>query len=207
MMNERRSVSSTARGIAARPNGGMEALRGVSSGTIIAFVVIAFIAVLMVAGCARSKDADVVAGTAASPVNYEGPPAEPASPAPIEATASKGQGVDEGAVVGPDALAPDLAVTMSDTLGLPGTSVQLTARTSPDVVGVTLWDGLGQKQAFVHDSTANLWRASYRVPLGASHGRLGLAVTARNPAGRWQRVWSFLTTAPAEPVPVSESGR
>lgn len=208
MKRERTSVGSTARGTAARPEVGMiegatgleaSALRTERPRAMVALALIASVAGLMLAGCGKKQDAGTVVGTAARPADYAGPPIESASPVPAQGAGERGAGGEGSAAVPADSLAPDLVVSVSDTLGLKGRSVDVTTRTSADVIGVTLWDGLGQKQAFAYDSTADFWRASYRVPLGASHERLGLAVTARNHAGKWRRVWVFLKTAPEAP--------
>jgi len=159
----------------------------------------AAIVVLTLAGCGKSQNVGAVAGSAASPGNYVSQSVESTSPVPMSSGAESRPSGEESGAVPADSLAPDLVVFASDTLGMPGKSLDLTARTSPDVVGVTLWDGLGQKQAFVYDSTVDLWRASYRVPLAASRERLGLAVTAANHAGKWRRVWVFLRTTPDAP--------
>jgi hypothetical protein len=39
---------------------------------------------------------------------------------------------------------------------------------------------------------AKAWRAVYRVPMRTKADRVGLAVTATNGQGRWQRVWVFI---------------
>jgi hypothetical protein len=89
-------------------------------------------------------------------------------------------------------LPPDLSATVMDTEVTPGESVQLYVEATPDVVEMTLWDGLHDKQSLTYDSEAKVWHGSYRVPL-SSTGRIGLSVTARNDASRWRRVWVFLT--------------
>ena len=81
---------------------------------------------------------------------------------------------------------------MGDTLVTPGETVELTARGTPDVVEVTLWDGVHERLAFTRDAEGNTWRVQYRVPLRLKSERLGLSVTAKNEAGRWRRVWLFL---------------
>ena len=91
-----------------------------------------------------------------------------------------------------DSLLPDVSALAADTLTIPGGTVEITARTSADVVAVTLWDGIGQKQAFTCDSEAKVWRATYLVPLKPLWERLGLSVTAKNSAKKWRRVWVFL---------------
>jgi hypothetical protein len=92
-------------------------------------------------------------------------------------------------------LPPDLSATVMDTEVTPGESVELYVEATPDVVEMTLWDGLHDKQSLSYDSEAKVWHGAYRVPLSTSTGRIGLSVTARNDANRWRRVWVFLTVS------------
>jgi len=94
-----------------------------------------------------------------------------------------------------DSLSPDVAVSVSDSPVVPGTAIEITAQGSPDVVAVTLGDDSGSKQAFGYDSSADLWRAAYRVPVKIKNDRPALSVTARNASGRWRRVYVFLEVA------------
>jgi hypothetical protein len=207
MIREHTSVSSAARAIAPRPEGIVE--NTLETGTspsaperpraLAALALVASIAALTLAGCGKSQDVGAVAGSAAGAGDYVSQSVESTSPVPLPGGAGSEPGGERSTAVPADSIAPDLVVSASDTLGLPGRSVDLIARTSADVIGVTLWVGLGQKQAFVYDSTADLWRTSFRVPLAASHERLGLAVTAGNHAGKWRRVWVFLKTTPEAP--------
>jgi hypothetical protein len=91
-----------------------------------------------------------------------------------------------------DSLPPDVVASAQDSVATPGATVEVEARASADAVEVFLWDGIGRKQSFSYDSTANVWRGRYRVPLGAPGGRLGLAVTAKNGLDLRNRVWVFL---------------
>jgi len=70
--------------------------------------------------------------------------------------------------------------------------VEITALGSEDVTEVALSDGLGKRQPFTFDSTAKSWHTYYRVPMKIRGDRFGLAVTAKNGANRWRRVWTFL---------------
>ena len=92
-------------------------------------------------------------------------------------------------------LPPDLSATVMDTEVSPGESVELYVEATPDVVEMTLWDGLHDKQSLSYDSEAKVWHGAYRVPLSTETGRIGLSVTARNDASRWRRVWVFLTVS------------
>jgi len=91
-----------------------------------------------------------------------------------------------------DSLPPDVAASASDEKVFTGTSVEITAKGSPDVVGVVLGDGNGGRAPFAYDASADLWRVGYRVPVSPKSDRLALSVTARNASGRWRRVWVFL---------------
>jgi hypothetical protein len=91
-----------------------------------------------------------------------------------------------------DSLPPDVAATLSDEKVFTGTSVEITAKGSPDVDAVVLGDGNGGRAPFAYDSSADLWRVAYRVPVSPKSDRLALSVTARNAAGRWRRVWVFM---------------
>src|SRR5437667_442559 len=126
----------------------------------------------------------------------------PSEPAAILARRAPGTGrlrpppggpsAGEAPATHPDSMPPDLAVSVGDTLVTPGETVELTARGTPDVVEVTLWDGVHERLAFARDAEGNTWRVQYRVPLRLKSERLGLSVTAKNEAGRWRRVWLFL---------------
>src|SRR5205814_2171088 len=59
---------------------------------------------------------------------------------------------------------PDVTASVTDTLVLPGRSVQVTAVGTEDVRQVVLWDGIHDRQAFAYDSTSGEWRATYRMP-------------------------------------------
>jgi len=91
-----------------------------------------------------------------------------------------------------DSLPPDVVARASDGVASPGGTVEVAALASPDVVEVFLWDGIGRKQSFAYDSTANLWRARYRVPLRIGGDRIGLSVTAKNGRDLRSRVWVFV---------------
>ena len=120
-------------------------------------------------------------------------PAEQSSPVPKQPGMPPGNaGASEPSATRSDSLPPDIAVSLGDTLVTPGETVELTAEGTPDVVEVTLWDGVHERLAFTRDAEGNTWRVEYRVPLQLNSERLGLSVTAKNEAGRWRRVWLFL---------------
>ena len=133
------------------------------------------------------------------------------------ATAMADTGVESGIVrsespgaVPADSLPPDILASTSETDVTPGGNVEIEARVSTDVTEVFLADGIGRKQSFAWDSTASVWRAHYRVPLGVKGDRLGVAVTARNGLELSHRVWIFLriereaAAEPATPRPEGE---
>jgi hypothetical protein len=91
-----------------------------------------------------------------------------------------------------DSLPPDVVARTADGAASPGGLVEVAAQASPDVIEVFLWDGIGRKQSFAYDSTANLWRARYRVPLSFRGDRVGLSVTAKNGLDLRSRVWVFV---------------
>lgn len=91
-----------------------------------------------------------------------------------------------------DGLPPDIVAMGPETIAIPGSVVTIAAVGSSDVTSVMLTDRAGAKTPFTYDSEANLWRASYRVPLRADTEKLALSVTAITEANRWKRVWVFL---------------
>jgi hypothetical protein len=91
-----------------------------------------------------------------------------------------------------DSLAPDVIAHVEQNVAAPGASVEITAQASKDAVEVFMWDGVGRKQSFAYDSTADVWRARYRVPLGIKGDKIGLSVTAKNGLDLRNRVWVFV---------------
>ena len=90
-----------------------------------------------------------------------------------------------------DSLPPDVVASASALVAQPGQVVGITAQGSTDVTEVIFSDGL-QKTPLVYDMEAKAWRGVYRVPMRTKADRVGLAVTATNGQGRWQRVWVFI---------------
>ncbi len=164
---------------------------------------------LLAAGCGKHSDeqtAQAVSGTPAGGL-------EPATAAAATAPEGGGPvGSPSPEAQGPasaDSLPPDISVSEPDSALTPGKPLEIIARGTPDVVAVTLWDGIGGKQPMSYDSEAKVWRGFYRVPIGSKRERVGLSVTAKNGAGKWRRVWVTLDVvqeAPAskpEPAPGS----
>ena len=87
---------------------------------------------------------------------------------------------------------PDAIVAVSDTFVTAGQPIEVKVEGTPDVTEMALSDGRGDPLPMVKDSTGNVWRVNYRVPLRPRTDRLGLSVTARNESKSWRRVWIFL---------------
>lgn len=162
---------------------------------------LALVAALALAGCGAGADhesSQEAGGTGAAAVQPQA--AVPAVQA--EANGAKVVETDAGAPVeaaqaaaapkGDAVEVPDVSVSVSDTAAAPGTTVQLTARATPDARQLVLWDGIGDRVPFTHDDAAGVWRAAYRVPLEPRWKRIGLSVTAWNDSNRWRRVWTFV---------------
>ena len=90
-----------------------------------------------------------------------------------------------------DSLPPDVVASASALVAQPGQVVEITAQGSTDVTEVVFSDGL-KKTPLAYDLEAKAWRGVYRVPMRTRADRVGLAVTATNGQGRWQRVWVFI---------------
>lgn len=86
---------------------------------------------------------------------------------------------------------PDVIASIADSLIVPGGIVEVTAQASPDVVAVTLTDGISKPKAMSYDPATSVWRTSYRIPLRAATERVGISITATNPQRQWRRVWIF----------------
>lgn len=90
-----------------------------------------------------------------------------------------------------DSLPPDVVASASALVADKGQVVEITAQGSTDINQVILSDGL-HKTPLVYDMDAKAWRGVYRVPLRTKADRVGLAVTATNSRGQYQRVWVFI---------------
>jgi hypothetical protein len=137
-------------------------------------------------------------------------PPSGANAAVVGGVESGGESASDGASLpeasGDDgALPPEVAVSTNDSLAVPGSIVEITAEASGDVVTMVLSDGRGQARPFTYDSAANVWRATYRVPMRSATERLGLSVTATNGENRWKRVWVFLNLLPKQTTASAES--
>jgi len=104
------------------------------------------------------------------------------------------------AVPGDGTMPPSIIVTASNTVVAPGEVIDIAVQATPDVTEMSLWDGVGDRQALAYDADARAWRVSYRVPLRLPWERTGLAVTAKNEGGRWCRSWLFIEMEKVAPV-------
>ncbi|MEQ1832383.1 MAG: hypothetical protein ABL977_04945 [Candidatus Eisenbacteria bacterium] len=87
---------------------------------------------------------------------------------------------------------PDVIVAASDTFVTAGQPIEVKVEGTEDITEMALSDGRGDALPMVRDSSGQVWRVNYRVPLRPKTDRLGLAVTAKNESNRWRRVWLFL---------------
>ena len=151
--------------------------------------IVTVLASLSLAGCGGGENASKVANSGAQTGAIE-PFTSVASADASEAPRTPQLPVSES--VPADSLAPDVLARVTESVAAPGGSVEITAQASDDVVELFLWDGIGRKQSFAYDSTANVWRARYRVPLGIQGDKIGLSVTAKNGLDLRSRVWVFV---------------
>jgi len=176
----------------------------------IAIIAIAMVAaVFIIAGCGGHPDEAASGASSAVVVASSGAAVAPAQGTSQPQGSASGEGL---AAVSADSLPPDVAVAVEDTLVDAGGSVEIKAQGSPDVVAVTLSDGVGKKQPYTYDSASDTWKVFYRVPLRAQ--RVALSTTATTATHRWRRVWLFLNAhreaqaaAPAETAAPDSSTR
>jgi len=172
---------------------------------------------LVAAGCGHEqhRSAETYGGetdVVAVPAYETGGQAQAAQAALLEATEPARDTALE-AQPGDGSMPPDIIVTASNTQVAPGEVIDIAVQATPDVTEMSLWDGVGDRQALVYDADAKSWRVSYRVPLKLPWERTGLAITAKNEAQRWCRAWVFIEmqgaapladTAGVEPQPLAE---
>jgi len=106
-----------------------------------------------------------------------------------------------------DALPPDVAASVTETIATRGGIVEILAEGSPDVTSVTLTDAIGKTYPFIYQPATDRWRVLYRVPLRAKTEQLGLGVTATNAANRYKRVWVFVDLGQDQCAAEADSGR
>ena len=112
-----------------------------------------------------------------------------AIPAETGSEMSQMQGTN---VQDPGLAPPDVVAAVSDTFVTAGQAVEVSVQGTSDVTEMALSDGRGDAIPMVKDASGDVWRVGYRVPLRPASDRVGLAVTAKNQAHRWRRVWVFL---------------
>jgi hypothetical protein len=154
---------------------------------------LAAMASMAVIGCGGSESGSVSQGSSSSSGGDVAavPAVGPAVTPPVAVASTSDQGTVPVKVLR-DSLPPEVSGYATEDPVVRGSVVEVYAEGSPDVTGVTLWDGLGKRQAMTFDPGANLWRTYYRVPLKTSSDRIALSVTATTHAQRWRRVWVFL---------------
>lgn len=165
---------------------------------VMAFAVTA--ACLLLQGCGGNKVESASSGTSDGGSGAVSAVVASATPLP---TSNSSAVQPQSQPAGAEGLPPEIAIGEIDNQVLPGQPVQLEVFGTPDVTTMTLSDGLGSPKAFVHDTTGDVWRASYRVPLKPRTDRIGLSVMAQNDLGRWRRVWLFLELKQPEITSVS----
>jgi hypothetical protein len=166
-------------------------------GAFAALFIAAVIAGVLLSGCGGRHESSAQADASAQGAGFEqGTQAQVASTVAVPAAAPGGLSAGDRAVL--EGLPPDLSVSVGDTLVAPGETVEFVVEGTDDVAQVALSDGRDEPMPFVHDTTARVWRAQYRVPLHPRSERFGVSVTARTDADRWRRVWVFLHSKSAE---------
>ena len=158
----------------------------------LALITLAIVAI----GCGGEKQAQTSSSTSTGQEAVAASTAGTMVPPHTGGEVAAASGPVEIAAVTNDSLPPDVDASIGESQVTPGTIIEVTAKGSPDVQEVLLSDGLGKPQRFAYDSTADLWHASYRVPVRIPGERLGLAVTAKNELSRWRRVWVFVGAQP-----------
>ena len=106
-----------------------------------------------------------------------------------------------------DALPPDVAASVTETIATRGGIVEILAEGSSDVTSVTLTDAVGKTYPFIYQPATDRWRVLYRVPLLAKTEQLGLGVTATNAANRWKRIWVFVDLGQDQCAAEADFGR
>ena len=153
-------------------------------------------------GCGQHKSHELSQSTSAHDGIVVAQPASAAlsptsEPQPMNETTTR------EAATSADVVPPEVEASVTDSAVVRGTVVEVTAQGSADVESMSLKDDLGTELPMAYDSTSQVWRAFYRVPLKSKSDKLGLAVTAKNGTGRWRRVYEFVQVeheAGKEPV-------
>ncbi len=147
---------------------------------------------MLLEGCGHSQKSSTQASRAQSqPEVATAVVASNPGAVPVESGFETSQ--PQGEFTGDPGLAPpDVVAAVSDTFVTAGQAVEVKVEGTSDVTEMALSDGRGDSIPMVKDESGSTWRVGYRVPLRPGTDRLGLAVTAKNQAQRWRRVWLFL---------------
>jgi len=174
---------------------------GLYLGGCVALTVLA--AALLLSSCGGERSQQTSVASESSPPQASEPTAVPAMSVSPSGTAMPAS-VSMPQAGAAEGLPPEIALGETPSVVAPGEAVTFTVYGTPDVTEMSLWDGLNDRQAFVHDGSGDVWRVDYRVPLRPKQERIGLSVTAKNQAGRWRRVWVFLQVASTAEVAKAE---
>ena len=159
-------------------------------------------ATLLLSGCGGEKKSGSTVAQVSQPSAVENVvPAVSTSPAAPAQNAALSQGSTANGLDG--ILPPEIALAEMDTLVTPGQPVRVTVYGTPDVTEISMFDGVNDRQALVHDTEHDTWSVDYRVPLRSKSDRIGLSLTAKNGANRWRRVWVFLKVGSTASVPTA----
>lgn len=181
---------------------------------ILTGVAMAFLAI----GCGEQKSKTVAQRAEAegitSGIMETGAKTTPVVQASTEATTAEATTATEGtetpaaeATIPADALPPDVAASVTETIAAPGGVVEILAEGSPDVTAMTLTDAVGKKYPFEYQAATDRWRVLYRIPIRAHGEQLGLSVTAANGSNRWKRIWVFVDIGEAKTTEKADSTR
>jgi hypothetical protein len=161
-------------------------MKGKQAG-LVAAMAVAFLTI----GCGKHEGQKLASEAGTVEAGVQERPAALAEATPQAGLVTTAPTVTEPLPAAADSLPPDVVATASALVAQPGQVVEITAQGSTDVTEVIFSDGL-KKTPLAYDMEAKSWRAVYRVPMRTKADRVGLAVTATNGQGRWQRVWVFI---------------
>ena len=159
-------------------------MKGIQAG-LVAAVAVAFLTM----GCGKQEHQKLAGETDKLERDVMEQPI--ATTASLVETTPRGDRSNEALPATADSLPPDVVASASALVADRGQVVEITAQGSMDITEVILSDGL-HKTPLAYDMEAKAWRGVYRVPLRTKADRVGLAVTATNSHGRWERVWVFI---------------
>lgn len=161
-------------------------MKGTQAG-LVAAVAVAFLTI----GCGKQEHQKLASETGKLERDVMEQPVATTASVVDTTPRADGGGRNEALPATADSLPPDVVASASALVADRGQVVEITAQGSLDITEVILSDGLN-KTPLAYDMEAKAWRGVYRVPLRTKADRVGLAVTATNGHGRWQRVWVFI---------------